>query len=127
MTSSNNSNFDLNILLYILIGVLALLIILALILFLVKKFKRNETQKEALVTHSDDEFIKLLGGASNIKSYELKGESRLILCLNDPTLLKKEELKKFYISRVLEMSEKTILVGENLKPLENLLKKMKSE
>lgn len=91
------------------------------------KVKQTKVKEEKLIfEHSDDKFIEALGGSENIISYELKGKSRLVLTLKDYSKLNKEELKKFYIDRFLEMSEKIILVGNNLSPLNDILNKTKT-
>lgn len=91
------------------------------------KGKKTKVREEKLIfEHSDDKFIEALGGSENIISYELKGKSRLVLTLKDYSKLNKEELKKFYIDRFLEMSEKVILVGNNLSPLNDILNKTKT-
>ncbi len=91
------------------------------------KGKKTKAKEEKLIfEHSDDKFIEALGGSENIISYELKGKSRLVLTLKDYSKLNKEELKKFYIDRFLEMSEKIILVGNNLSPLNEILNKTKT-
>lgn len=109
-------------------AVLALFII-SLFAFKSKKKKKIDKAKEEKVIfeHSDDKFIEALGGVENIESYELKGMSRLALVLKDYSKVNKEEIKRFYISRILEMSNKIILVGENLKPLLEILDNSKSE
>ena len=76
--------------------------------------------------HSDDKFIEALGGTDNIISYDLRGQARLSVVLKDKEKINKEELKKFYVDRFLEMSDKIILVGENLEPLAKILDKFKS-
>lgn len=105
------------------------LIIITLFVFKSKKKKKIDKAKEEknIFEHSDDKFIEALGGVENIESYELKGLSRLALVLKDYSKVNKEEIKRFYVSRILEMSNKIILVGENLKPLLEILDNSKSE
>lgn len=104
------------------------LIIITLFAFKSKKKKKIDKAKEekVILEHSDDNFIEALGGVENIESYELKGLSRLALVLKDYSKVNKEEIKRFYVSRILEMSNKIILVGENLKPLLEILDNSKS-
>ena len=104
---------------------LAFLFIIGILSFLIYKSKKKGMQNDAVSSRSNDEFISLIGGVENIISFELKGVSRLVLVLKDYKKINKEELKKFYISRTLEMSDKIILVGENLKPLDEILKSVK--
>lgn len=101
------------------------LVAIGLILFFAFKNKRTEIQKEVINEHSNEEFVLCLGGKENILSFELRGNNRLALVLKDYTIVDKEKLKKFYISRTLEMSDKLILVGENLNPLNNILNNIK--
>ena len=111
----------------ILSSVLSLVFIftIGILSFLIYKSKKKGVQNDVVSSRSNDEFISLIGGVENIVSFELKGVSRLALVLKDYKKINKEELKKFYISRTLEMSDKIILVGENLKPLDEILKSVK--
>ena len=107
---------------------LVLLVLIGLIYFFQLKTKRKnsrEKEKKIVFEHSDDKFIEALGGKENISSFELRGQSRLVLTLKDYSKIKRDELNKFYVSRLLEMSDKVILVGENLKPLEDILNNLK--
>lgn len=116
----------------IVVSVFAVAAVLALFiisLFAFKSKKKIDKAKEekVILEHSDDKFIEALGGVENIESYELKGLSRLALVLKDYSKVNKEEIKRFYVSRILEMSNKIILVGENLKPLLEILDNSKSK
>ena len=104
---------------------LVFIFIIGILSFLIYKSKKKGMQNDAVSSRSNDEFISFIGGVENIISFELKGVSRLTLVLKDYKKINKEELKKFYISRTLEMSDKIILVGENLKPLDEILKSVK--
>ena len=104
---------------------LVFIFIIGILSFLIYKSKKKGMQNDAVSSRSNDEFISLIGGVENIISFELKGVSRLTLVIKDYKKINKEELKKFYISRTLEMSDKIILVGENLKPLDEILKSVK--
>ena len=104
---------------------LVFIFIIGILSFLIYKSKKKGMQNDAVSSRSNDEFISLIGGVENIISFELKGVSSLTLVLKDYKKINKEELKKFYISRTLEMSDKIILVGENLKPLDEILKSVK--
>ena len=104
---------------------LVFIFIIGILSFLISKSKKKGKQNDVVSSRSNDEFISLIGGVENIVSFELKGVSRLVLVLKDYKKINKEELKKFYISRTLEMSDKIILVGENLKPLDEILKSVK--
>lgn len=112
---------------YVLVGVLVALILIGVITFIINKNKLSKKQQKAKVAMSNDAFIEALGGTKNIKSYELRGNARLCLVLNDKNLLKRDEIKRFYVDRILEMSDKIILVGENLNPLNEILNNMKKD
>ncbi len=112
---------------YVLVGVLVALILIGVITFIINKNKLSKRQQNAKVAMSNDAFIEALGGTKNIKSYELRGNARLCLVLNDKNLLKRDEIKRFYVDRILEMSDKIILVGENLNPLNEILNNMKKD
>ena len=107
--------------------ILALFIGIYYFFFKTKNKKKAATkEKEIVFEHSDDKFIEALGGVDNIISYDLRGQARLSVVLKDKEKINKEELKKFYVDRFLEMSDKIILVGENLEPLVKILDKFKS-
>ena len=107
--------------------ILALFIGIYYFFFKTKNKKKVATkEKEIVFEHSDDKFIEALGGVDNIVSYDLRGQARLSVVLKDKEKINKEELKKFYVDRFLEMSDKIILVGENLEPLVKILDKFKS-
>ncbi len=107
--------------------ILALFIGIYYLFFKTKNKKKAATkEKEIVYEHSDDKFIEALGGVDNIVSYDLRGQARLSVVLKDKEKINKEELKKFYVDRFLEMSDKIILVGENLEPLVKILDKFKS-
>lgn len=112
---------------YVLVGVLFALILVGVITFIINKNKLSKKQQKAKVAMSNDAFIEALGGTKNIKSHELRGNARLYLVLNDKNLLKRDEIKRFYVDRILEMSDKIILVGENLNPLNEILNNMKKD
>lgn len=121
-TSSNTMSI-----IYVLIGVLTALILIGVITFIINKNKLSKKQQKAKQVMSNDAFIEALGGKENIKSHELRGNARLCLALNDKNLLKRDEIKRFYVDRILEMSDKIILVGENLNPLNEILNNMKKD
>ena len=107
--------------------ILALFIGIYYFFFKTKNKKKAATkEKEIVFEHSDDKFIEALGGVDNIISYDLRGQARLSVVLKDKEKINKEVLKKFYVDRFLEMSDKIILVGENLEPLVKILDKFKS-
>ena len=109
---------------------LVLLIAILFIYFYSSKKKKGiqkKKEEQVIEIHNDDKFIESLGGLDNIEFYELKGLSRLVIKLKDYAKFDKEQIKRFYVSRILEMSDKVILVGENLKPLLEILDKSKTD
>lgn len=104
----NNFNF----LLYGLIGLGIMLVFsLILALFIIRKKKPVKEKKTLAV--SEDVFISHIGGKENIISYKLVG-SRLSLELKDYSLVDKEALKADNIEGIIEMSNKIVLVKEDL-------------
>ncbi len=105
----NNFNF----LLYGLIGLGIMLVFsLILALFIIRKKKKPVKEKKTLAV-SEDVFISHIGGKDNIISYKLVG-SRLSLELKDYSLVDKEALKADNIEGIIEMSNKIVLVKEDL-------------
>lgn len=84
--------------------------------------EEKKIQSDAVVVN--DEIIEYLGGADNILRLELKGNSRLFIKINDFKVINKEEIKKLNI-RILEMSDKIVLVNENIKPIYDKLNSLK--
>ena len=76
-----------------------------------KKTKQKEPKKTLAV--SEDVFISHIGGEENIISYKLVG-SRLTLELKDYSKVDKEALKADNIEGIIEMSNKIVLVKEDL-------------
>lgn len=101
------------------IGLAILLVVLLIILLTVKKRRSGTVVR---VKEADEGIYTYLGGRENIKSYSLNG-SRLTLELVDQSKIDKDGLKKEGVSRVLEMSNKVILVGEVIPSLTKLLGK----
>ncbi len=93
-------------------------IVLAIVL-IVKKKKRGVKVVQKEVNEGVYEY---LGGKENVESFSLNG-SRLTIVLKDQTKLNKDGLKKEGVSRVLEMSNKIILVGETIPSFYKLLSK----
>jgi len=104
---------------FIPIGLAIILVVTLLILLTVKRKKHGIKVK---VKEADEGIYVYLGGKENIKSYSLNG-SRLTLELIDQSKVDKDGLKKEGVSRVLEMSNKIILVGEVIPSLTKLLGK----
>lgn len=89
------------------------------IVLIVKKKKRGVKVVQKEVNEGVYEY---LGGKENVESFSLNG-SRLTIVLKDQTKLNKDGLKKEGVSRVLEMSNKIILVGETIPSFYKLLSK----
>ena len=104
----NNRNF----LIYGAIGV-AVVLVVALVLFFVLRKKKKPVREKKTLAVSEDVFISHIGGKDNIISYKLVG-SRLSLELKDYSLVDKEALKADNIDGIIEMSNKIVLVKEDL-------------
>jgi phosphotransferase system IIB component len=84
-------------------------------------FRHKRIQKSRVVKFEETALLlDSLGGRENIISSSLSGR-RLTIVLKDRNLLDKDKLKKIGVERMLEMSEKTILVGEKVPDLMKLL------
>lgn len=78
-----------------------------------KFFRREKKHKEPAFTLNQEEFIKNLGGESNIVSYKIVG-SRLTVELMDISKVDKASLEKNNFDGIIEMKNKIILVKEDL-------------
>ena len=101
-----------NFLIYGLIGVVAV-IIFGLIFALIFRKKKKLVREKNTLSVSEDVFLSHIGGKENIISYKLVG-SRLSLELKDYSLVNKEALKADNIDGIIEMSNKIVLVKEDL-------------
>ncbi len=101
-----------NFLIYGLIGVVAV-IIFGLIFALIFRKKKKPVREKKTLSVSEDVFLSHIGGKENIISYKLVG-SRLSLELKDYSLVNKEALKADNIDGIIEMSNKIVLVKEDL-------------
>lgn len=101
----------------ILIGIL----IVALVLL-----KRNKAKKEIEYNQKqNNEFIKIFGGKENIVSCEAKG-SRLVLVLNDYSLLDEQGLKNNGVTSMIKATNKiTLIVGTKSSELEKFIEENK--
>jgi len=104
----NNRNF----LIYGSIGVAVVIVVALVLAFVLRKKKKPVREKKTLAV-SEDVFISHIGGKDNIISYKLVG-SRLSLELKDYSLVDKEALKADNIDGIIEMSNKIVLVKEDL-------------
>ena len=86
--------------------------------------QENAIRSEPLVI--DDSIVDYLGGLDNILRLELKGNTRLFVKINDFKIVDKEKIKSLNI-RILEMSDKLVLVNEDIRPIYESLKSAKGE
>lgn len=122
----NSVNDNLFIILGIGGGLVVAIIIVSIILYVhLNKNTSNVIDVEATISEEDHNKIVLaLGGEENIKEHSLVG-TRLTLVLNDYSKVNKEELKKYGVERILEMSNKLILVGKKVDSLNSSLDDIK--
>src|SRR5574344_1648001 len=99
----------------ILLCLLVVILVVILIIIFTKKGKKKNKQTVIL----NDLFIHL-GGEDNIISHTLNG-SRLTLVLKDYKKIDRDYLSSIGVNKVLSMSNKYILVGENLEQINNEL------
>lgn len=101
----------------ILIGILIVVLVL---------LKRNKAKKEIEYNQKqNNEFIKIFGGKENIVSCEAKG-SRLVLVLNDYSLLDEQGLKDNGVTSMIKATNKiTLIVGTKSSELEKFIEENK--
>lgn len=101
----------------ILIGILIVVLVL---------LKRNKAKKEIEYNQKqNNEFIKIFGGKENIVSCEAKG-SRLVLVLNDYSLLDEQGLKNNGVTSMIKATNKiTLIVGTKSSELEKFIEENK--
>lgn len=101
--------------------ILALLVI-GLICLIVIKNKKNKKIKaeEVELVKKLSGVYDLLGGKDNVISHNLNG-SRLTIVLKDYSKVDEPKLKEIGVERILTMSYKMILVGKDLKRIEESL------
>ena len=101
----------------ILIGILIVVLVL---------LKRNKAKKEIEYNQKqNNEFIKIFGGKENIVSCEAKG-SRLVLVLNDYSLLDEQGLKDNGVTSMSKATNKiTLIVGTKSSELEKFIEENK--
>ena len=87
-----------------------------------KDHKAKVDEEKIAVKIDNNSWIESLGGRSNIKNVELKG-SRLIVGLNDNTLINKDELHDLGASSIIVSEQKvTLVIKEEAEKVANLLK-----
>ena len=100
--------------------VLSFLIMLIVVYRHQYKAKKNIIDQPVIIK-DDSSWHKALGGKDNIKEIEFKG-SRLIVRLNDNSLLEKEELHNLGASSVITSEDKiTIVLKNNAEEVAKLL------
>lgn len=96
-----------------LIGAGVGLIVGIIVSILKRKSKTKQKEPKKALSVSEDVFLSHIGGKENIVSYKLVG-SRLSLELKDYSKVDKEALKADNIEGIIEMSNKIVLVKEDL-------------
>lgn len=105
------------------VGVIVIIAIIVIVLLALKKKKKVNEIKENI--KQNNEFLKIFGGKDNIISCEAKG-SRLILILNDYSLLDEQGLKDNGVTSMIKATNKiTLIVGEKSKELEQFIEENK--
>ena len=92
-------------------GVIALLVMVALILLIVASVSKKVKSKKSNEIRSN--ILTHLGGKDNITYIEAKG-SRLVVSLIDRNLLNEEDLKSLGVTGIIKTSNKITLVMGNL-------------
>ncbi len=112
---------DNNMNIYVLIITICVaLLALGFLVFLIVDKKRKAKKVTPLKDIKEEDVYLAFGGKDNIVSHEING-TRLTLILKDYKLVNREKLKEYGVERVLSMSNKYILVGQNLNDLNNKL------
>jgi len=101
--------------LILIVAVGIFLVVLAVFLMLNRSKKHQKTIKI-----NNSELFEYLGGKDNLISHSLNG-TRLTLVLRDYTKVNREKLKEIGVERVVEMSNKYILVGQNVSEINKYL------
>ena len=97
-------------------------VIIGVVLAIVLGVKKKKRGVKVVQKEVNEGVYEYLGGKENVESFSLNG-SRLTIVLKDQTKLDKDGLKKEGVCRVLEMSNKIILVGETIPSFYKLLSK----
>ena len=92
--------------------VLISIVLIVLVLLLVLNLNKKKNKKPQVKIAAQSEWLTALGGKENIKSSEAYG-SRLVVVLNDKSLMDKEKLKQLGVTNFIEMSDKTTLLLED--------------
>ncbi|MBO8426694.1 MAG: hypothetical protein IAC61_05210 [Firmicutes bacterium] len=93
--------------LYLALGVVALILIVALAILLPYFLKKGKGKKGKIA--SKGEYLSALGGEENVLSKELKG-SRIVLRLADYSKVDKQKLLEAGVDGFIEMEDKLTLV-----------------
>lgn len=101
--------------------ILALLVIELICLIVIKNKKNKKIKAEEVeLVKKLSGVYDLLGGKDNVISHNLNG-SRLTIVLKDYSKVDEPKLKEIGVERILTMSYKMILVGKDLKRIEESL------
>jgi phosphotransferase system IIB component len=112
---------DNNMNIYVLIITICVaLLALGFLVFLIVDKKRKANKVTHVKDIKEEDVYLAFGGKDNIVSHEING-TRLTLVLKDYKLVDREKLKEYGVERVLSMSNKYILVGQNLNDLNSKL------
>lgn len=93
--------------LYLALGVVALILVVALAILLPYFLKKRKGKKGKIA--SKGEYLSALGGEENVLSKELKG-SRIVLRLADYSKVDKQKLLEVGVDGFIEMEDKLTLV-----------------
>lgn len=93
--------------LYLALGVVALILVVALAILLPYFLKKGKGKKGKIA--SKGEYLSALGGEENVLSKELKG-SRIVLHLADYSKVDKQKLLEVGVDGFIEMEDKLTLV-----------------
>ena len=93
--------------LYLALGVVALILVVALAILLPYFLKKGKGKKGKIA--SKGEYLSALGGEENVLSKELKG-SRIVLRLADYSKVDKQKLLEVGVDGFIEMEDKLTLV-----------------
>lgn len=112
-----DASFDLYI---IIASIVVVIIAVVLIVFLIISRKKKSKTKDQIKATNLNGFYLALGGKENVVSHNLNG-TRLTLVLKDYKLIDREKLREYGVERVLSMTNKYILVGQDLEDLNKSL------
>ena len=95
-------------------GLLLFIAILVLIIFAIKRPRSKHPMRKVLNNNGINELIEALGGRDNILKCSPSGRSRLSIKLANNDLIDSDRLKELGVTSIITMSEKVIIVFENV-------------